>query len=146
MKFGSAAATTVVLTTALFSGPCVGANQWNPKSICGRGAHSTLKAGTSCREKPGTHGTRALSPRGGDDASEGKATMAASVFNLINNVAGAGILTLSAAMASGSGLIPAMLICAGLGLLSGHSFSIIGDACELTGEADFKVSVVQFLV
>lgn len=80
-------------------------------------------------------------PRGGGNA-EGKATITASVFNLVNNVAGAGILTLAAGMASGSGWIPAILICAVLGALSGHSFAIIGDACELTGEADFKVSTI----
>ena len=68
----------------------------------------------------------------------GHSTTTASVFNLVNNVAGAGILTLSAGMASGSGWIPAILICVSLGALSAHSFSIIGDACEMTGEADFK--------
>jgi hypothetical protein len=80
--------------------------------------------------------------RGGDDDSsseEGKATILSSVFNLVNNVAGAGILTLAAGMAPGTGLIPAMLICALLGVSSGHCFSIIGKACELTGESDFKV-------
>lgn len=75
----------------------------------------------------------------GGDSTEGKASITASVFNLVNNVAGAGILTLAAGMASGSGWIPAILICAVLGGLSGHSFAIIGDACELTGEKDFKV-------
>jgi sodium-coupled neutral amino acid transporter 11 len=55
----------------------------------------------------------------------------------VNNVAGAGILTLPSGM-SGTGWIPAMIICSVLGALSGHCFSIIGEACELTGEADFK--------
>jgi hypothetical protein len=77
--------------------------------------------------------------RGGADAQEAKASTLSSVFNLVNNVAGAGILTLSAGMAPGTGWIPAILICAVLGILSGHTFAIIGEACELTGEGDFKV-------
>jgi hypothetical protein len=76
---------------------------------------------------------------GGEDAEEAKASTLSSVFNLVNNVAGAGILTLSAGMAPGTGWIPAILICAVLGAISGHTFSIIGEACELTGERDFKV-------
>lgn len=68
-----------------------------------------------------------------------KASIPASVFNLINNVAGAGILTLSAGMAGGTGWIPAIFICAILGAISAHTFNIIGAACELTGEGDFKV-------
>eukprot|EP00980_Cylindrotheca_fusiformis_P004803 scaffold1028_cov135-Cylindrotheca_fusiformis.AAC.13 len=76
--------------------------------------------------------------RGGAAKADGKATTAASVFNLVNNVAGAGILTLSAAMASGTGLFPALAICAFLGSISAHCFSLIGTACELTGEGDFK--------
>jgi hypothetical protein len=84
-----------------------------------------------------------ISRGGGGDNEESKATMLSSVFNLVNNVAGAGILTLAAGMASGTGLIPAMLITALLGLLSGHCFSIIGEACELTGESDFKVRLMK---
>jgi amino acid permease len=55
----------------------------------------------------------------------------------VNNVAGAGILTLPSGM-SGTGWMPAMIICGVLGALSGHCFSLIGEACELTGETDFK--------
>ena len=74
-----------------------------------------------------------------DETTAEKSTIASSVFNLVNNVAGAGILTLAAGMAPGTGWIPALFICATLGLLSGHTFSLIGEACELTGEEDFKV-------
>jgi sodium-coupled neutral amino acid transporter 11 len=70
--------------------------------------------------------------------SDNKASIPASVFNLINNVAGAGILTLSAGMAGGTGWIPAISICAILGAISAHTFYIIGAACELTGEENFK--------
>ena len=34
--------------------------------------------------------------------------------------------------------IPALSICTFLGLCSAHSFTLIGRACELTGEKDFK--------
>ena len=66
------------------------------------------------------------------------AGMVSTSFNIINNVAGAGILTLSAGMAAGVGWVPAALICIVLGAISGYSFFIIGDACERTGEASFK--------
>jgi len=86
-----------------------------------------------------THdGTEKLQIRGGDTDKEEKASISSSVFNLVNNVAGAGILTLSSGVASGTGLIPAIMICGILAALSGHCFSIIGEACELTGEVDFK--------
>lgn len=79
-----------------------------------------------------------LQIRGGDTGKEQKASISSSVFNLVNNVAGAGILTLSSGVASGTGWIPAIMICGILAFLSGHCFSIIGEACELTGESNFK--------
>eukprot|EP00966_Prymnesium_polylepis_P028765 666626-Prymnesium_polylepis.1 len=60
------------------------------------------------------------------------------VLQIVNNVAGAGILTLSAGMAGGVGSIPAMLLCLGMGAISGYTFYILGEACELTGETTFK--------
>lgn len=75
---------------------------------------------------------------GGGPKEEKKASISSSVFNLVNNVAGAGILTLSSGVAVGTGWIPAIAICAALGALSAHCFSIIGEACELMGESDFK--------
>lgn len=47
-----------------------------------------------------------------------KSTMASSVFNLVNNVAGAGLLALSAGQAAGTGWIPAIVIAIILGSLS----------------------------
>ena len=72
------------------------------------------------------------------DASSTSSSMTSSVFNLVNNVAGAGILALSAGMAGGTGWIPACAICVLLGILSSHTFHIIGTACELTGSTNFK--------
>ena len=67
------------------------------------------------------------------------ANVLTSIFNLANNVAGAGILTLSAAMASGTGWIPSILICLLLSMASSHTFTLIGAACALTGQTNFKV-------
>jgi hypothetical protein len=121
------------------------ASGWKPKSFLGAkpamnyGSSielASLDIGSGSVEEPLVE---TISRGGGNKAEEGKATIIGSVFNLVNNVAGAGILTLSAGMATGTGWIPAMLICAFLGTIGGHCFKIIGEACELTGEADFKV-------
>jgi len=69
----------------------------------------------------------------------GNASFATSVFNLANNVAGAGLLTLAAGKASGAtGWVPSVVICVGLAFMSGRTFTLIGKACELTGERTFK--------
>lgn len=60
------------------------------------------------------------------------------VLQIVNNVAGAGILTLSAGMAGGVGSVPAALLCLALGGISGITFHMIGAACELTGQTSFK--------
>lgn len=70
-------------------------------------------------------------------SSEGS-SIAASVFNLVNNVAGAGILTLAAGKALGTGWIPSVLICTVLGAISCYTFSIVGFSCEITKQKDFK--------
>ena len=78
--------------------------------------------------------------RAGADASDTKATatVSDSVFNLVNNVAGAGILTLSAGMAKGTGWIPSLLTCLVLGTISSHGFCLIGESCRLLDQRDFK--------
>jgi amino acid permease len=60
------------------------------------------------------------------------------VVQIVNNVAGAGILTLSAGMAAGVGWVPASVLCVLLGALSGVTFHLIGAACEMTGQSSFK--------
>mmetsp|Transcript_21351 Transcript_21351/g.58730 ORF Transcript_21351/g.58730 Transcript_21351/m.58730 type:complete len:470 (-) Transcript_21351:395-1804(-) len=60
------------------------------------------------------------------------------IVQIVNNVAGAGILTLGAGMAAGVGWIPAVLICVLVGALSGYTFFLIGAACDMTGETSFK--------
>lgn len=66
-------------------------------------------------------------------------TMLSSIFNLVNNVAGAGILTLPSGQAAGTGYIPAIIIAILLGTISAHTFILIGKACQLTHEYHFKV-------
>jgi hypothetical protein len=73
-----------------------------------------------------------------EPTSGGHASMASSMFNLVNNVAGAGILTLSAGKAAGTGWIPAIVVCVVLGATSAYTFLLVGYACELTSESDFK--------
>ena len=62
------------------------------------------------------------------------------VLQIVNNVAGAGILTLSAGMTGGVGSVPAALLCLALGAISGVTFHLIGASCELTKQTSFKVS------
>ena len=73
------------------------------------------------------------------DDGGGTASFAASVFNLANNVAGAGLLTLAAGKATGaSGWIPSIAICCTLAMASARTFILIGKSCEITGEKTFK--------
>ena len=77
----------------------------------------------------------------------GNASLATSVFNLANNVAGAGLLTLAAGKATGgTGWIPSIAICMGLAFASAKTFVLIGKACEMTGEQTFKVCLDKVVV
>jgi len=75
--------------------------------------------------------------RGGEGSTS---TMMSSIFNLVNNVAGAGLLTLAGGMAKGSstGVVPGILINSVLGAISAYTFIRIGHACAITGAPDFK--------
>ncbi len=78
------------------------------------------------------------------DSSEGKidegtSSFSASVFNLTNNVAGAGMLILSSSKASGAtGWVPSICICCALALASACTFNMIGRSCQISGERTFK--------
>jgi len=77
--------------------------------------------------------------RGIDNNHAGEASFATSVFNLLNNLAGAGLLTLPSGKAgSRTGYIPSILICASMALASATTFTLIGHACDMTGERTFK--------
>ena len=123
----------------------------NPKTVFSAESVATFSRGGSAlvierppQQKVPTHPTPASSiERGGGQVAKSEekhgASMAASIFNLVNNVAGAGILTLAAGKASGTGWIPAVAIVCFLGWASSSTFRLIAKACELTGEKDFKV-------
>jgi len=98
----------------------------------------TLLVGTMRGGAGGTSGSKQAQKLRHKNDNDTTASMTSSVFNLVNNVAGAGILALSAGMSGGTGYIPAIGTCIVLGLLSSYSFRIIGIACELTNERDFK--------
>ncbi len=63
---------------------------------------------------------------------------AATVLQIVNNVAGCGILPLAAGMAAGVGWIPAMAMGLVRGAISGFTFYRIGASCDLTGCTSFK--------
>jgi len=73
----------------------------------------------------------------------GKSSTGASIFNLVNNVAGAGLLALAAG-ASSTGSVPAVGLCALLGAVSAQTFHLIGKACQLTSTSNFKVRVLYW--
>ena len=109
---------------------------------CIRSSKTTKKENFFQIRKEDTIYKSTCAPRGGGaatDNTEASSTMMESIFNLVNNVAGAGILTLAAGKAKGTGWIPSIVICAVLGFLSSHTFSIIGEDCEMMNENNFKV-------
>ena len=64
-------------------------------------------------------------------------TIAGTVANIFNNVAGAGILTLTYGM-RGVGWVPAMATCLAIGAISGWTFYLVGAACQAVGANSFK--------
>ena len=85
--------------------------------------------------RPSIERSPSLLAASGDQADSSQATsgIVPTAFQIINNVAGAGILTLSAGMAAGIGWVPAIAICIVLGIISGYTFYLLGEACALTG-------------
>ncbi|CAM9538516.1 unnamed protein product [Discosporangium mesarthrocarpum] len=67
-----------------------------------------------------------------------KSTIANSVFNLVNNVAGAGLLTLPGGMAAGTGYMSSVLVCIFLGAASAYTFSLVGLSCNMSGQRSFQ--------
>ncbi|CAM9519293.1 unnamed protein product, partial [Choristocarpus tenellus] len=64
--------------------------------------------------------------------------MSASIFNLVNNVAGAGLLTLPGGMAAGTGYLSSVFICIFLGMASAYTFSLVGYSCNMSGQKTFR--------
>ena len=87
-------------------------------------------------KRPATKATTAKATT--ESNNNNKASIVTSIFNLANNVAGAGILTLAAGKATGTGWIPSVLTCVTLAFVSAHTFTLIGKACDMTGQTTFK--------
>mmetsp|Transcript_6173 Transcript_6173/g.17582 ORF Transcript_6173/g.17582 Transcript_6173/m.17582 type:complete len:543 (+) Transcript_6173:126-1754(+) len=68
---------------------------------------------------------------------DGGASITNSIFNLANNVAGAGLLTLPAGVV-GTGWIPSIGLCLVVAAVSSHTFTLVGKSCALTGKNSFK--------
>jgi hypothetical protein len=84
---------SVILLALLYLAQDVSGNPWRPTTLAGsRRADAGRKHHRSSR-LDNTRKENAFLLRGGDEKSEGKATITASVFNLVNYVAGAGILS-----------------------------------------------------
>ena len=113
-----------------------GAEQEGLEAVSRRACERRGGGQAKYRAKPGQE---SVHPKpGAAEKSDGKASIRTSIFNLANNVAGAGILTLAAGKASGTGWVPSILTCIALAFCSAHTFILIGKACELTGEKTFK--------
>lgn len=69
-------------------------------------------------------------------SSGGEGTMTALLFNLVKSIVGAGVLSLPAGISAfgnaPSAMIPAAMLIAGIGGLSGYGFSLIGRVCAFT--------------
>jgi len=72
----------------------------------------------------------------------GTSTMTASVFNLVKGIVGAGVLSLPAGVAAfanaPSGIIPAVVLIASIGGMSGYCFYLIGRVCAYTGAESYR--------
>ena len=68
--------------------------------------------------------------------------MRSSIVNLVKSIVGAGVLSLPAGIASfgnaPSALIPASVLIALIGGLSGYGFSLIGRVCHYTGSTSYR--------
>jgi len=83
-------------------------------------------------------------PTSDDDKESGDslATIPSHIFNLLKSIIGAGVLTLPSGIATfgnaPGAAIPACLLIAIIGSLSGYGFALIGRVCALTGTASYR--------
>jgi amino acid permease len=85
----------------------------------------------------------ALEANGGNTGvGGGTASMSNEIFNLIKNIVGAGVLSLPAGVAAfgnaPSAMLPAAIMIAAIGGISGYCFSLIGRVCALTGSNTYR--------
>ena len=114
---------------------------WKKNSVLSVRGGGAKNVNTASPKQKITKSTPTSAPTSTSDSNSNSndgASIATSVFNLANNVAGAGILTLAGAKASGTGWIPSIVLCLALATVSSHTFSLIGKSCEMTGLDSFK--------
>jgi amino acid permease len=92
-----------------------------PTRVVSKLKASISKVGRRASKEPAISGT-------------GSATVLNEIFNLVKGIVGVGVLSLPAGIANfgdhPSVLIPALIMIAGMGLLSGYGFAIIGKVCS----------------
>mmetsp|Transcript_4878 Transcript_4878/g.7509 ORF Transcript_4878/g.7509 Transcript_4878/m.7509 type:complete len:476 (+) Transcript_4878:159-1586(+) len=94
----------------------------------------------------GIHSALEATPSGGavveESSDEGSATAPNVIFNLVKSIVGAGVLSLPAGIAAfgdaPSALIPASVLIAVMGAISGYTFSMIGRICKTTKSKSFR--------
>ena len=83
-------------------------------------------------------------PSSDDDkeSDDSLATIPSHIFNLLKSIIGAGVLTLPSGIATfgnaPGAAIPACVLIAIIGSLSGYGFALIGRVCALTGTASYR--------
>lgn len=89
-------------------------------------------------------GTNAVGVEGseGEPLGNGSASLSSMIFSLAKNIVGAGVLSLPAGIAAfgnkPSAMLPATLLIAAVGGLSGYAFSLIGRVCSYTGALSYR--------
>lgn len=79
---------------------------------------------------------------GNTGTTGGTATISNEVMNLVKAIVGVGVLSLPAGVAqcgtAPSALVPAMVMIAGVGMLSAYGFALIGKVCSYTGATSYR--------
>mmetsp|Transcript_85942 Transcript_85942/g.188772 ORF Transcript_85942/g.188772 Transcript_85942/m.188772 type:complete len:480 (-) Transcript_85942:64-1503(-) len=73
-----------------------------------------------------------------EEPKKGSSSGPQTVFNIVKNIVGEGMLSLPAGVAAGTGILGAMVIATGFCVLLGYTFSIMGRVCHATGGKTHK--------
>lgn len=112
------------------------------RSFPTRSTGSTVRSISSRSSKLYSVST-SIAPRDEESpSSSSKATISNEVFNLVKGIVGAGVLTLPGGIATfgnaPSAVIPAVLLIAAIGTMSGYGFALIGRVCALTSTTSYR--------
>lgn len=101
------------------------------------GAKNVVRANRGAKVSPPPPPPKQVVAVGG-----GTATIPNEIFNLVKGIVGVGVLSLPAGIAnfgsSPSVLVPALSLIAGIGVLSGFGFAVIGKVCAYTGATSYR--------